>query len=292
MNQAQFAGLYVAIEKGFFAREGLSVTVKEFQSGSPLADLENGTSQFAYASANEVLGAFADGADIHAIAAFYQVSPYVVVSLKETNITSPRQFIGKRIGIKGGRGAEGYSIFSQLLNAAALTEDDVIVDLLPLTNSEKDDLVNGRADAIGMYRTRLHLFDSEGIRYSVLYPEQYGSALYNDVLTVTQEYASQYPDQIEGFVRALVRGWEYTIKHPDEAIDITLQYVTREDYKDRAYEAYILEQSIPLIKPTNRSSVGMMEVSRWQRAYDSLQERGLLSREFDIADLLITDLVK
>ena len=105
LNQAQFAGNYVAIEKGFFKQEGFNVKLKSFSFAStPVDDVSSGKATFGIAGAAEVLLARAKGIPVKAIAVIYKINPAVAFSLKTSGITKPQDFIGKTVGIEGGLG--------------------------------------------------------------------------------------------------------------------------------------------------------------------------------------------
>lgn len=290
VNQAQFAGIFVAKDKEIYEKNGLEVLIDPFESGdSVLTDLKNGTSQFGLMSANEFLSHFSKGEPIKAIAAFYQVSPYIVASFKKDDITSPVQFKGKRLAVKGGNGAEALTVFDLLLSSAGLNSDDIESVYLPLGQSEYEDLVQDKADVVGFYRTRLYQFDKDGASYNVIYPEQYGAALYNDVLIVTDEFLDEHPDTVRSFVKATVDGWNYAYDHQEEAVAITLRYVTEESYKDIEYEKYILSSSESLMRPDPKSKIGAMEFERWEKFYEALSSRNFLQSKFDVRDSFTTD---
>lgn len=285
VNQAQFAGIFVANDLGFYEEEGLEVEINEFRANdSVLNDLKTSESHFGLMSANEFLSYYSKGEDLKAIAAFYQISPYVIASLKRQNILSPIEFKGKRLGVKGGGGAEALTVFDLLLLSAGLEPDDVEFVNLPLGPSEREDLLDERADIIGFYRTRLYQFDKEGLNYNLVLPEQYGAALYNDVLVAQNSFLEAYPDIAERFLRATIKGWEYAYDNQDEAVAITLRYVTQQGYRDIEYEKYILETSEALMRPEGKIQIGQMTLEKWYQAYGALRARGFLNRDFDVAD--------
>jgi NitT/TauT family transport system substrate-binding protein len=94
-HQAQFAGLYAAVQQGFFAEEGLDVTFVPGGSGIDiLAPVLAGTAQFGVMSADELILARAAGKPVKAIATVYQRSPVTFISLAAKNIKTPQDFVG------------------------------------------------------------------------------------------------------------------------------------------------------------------------------------------------------
>lgn len=291
VNQAQFAGVFVAKDLGYYEKEGIDVTIEEFESGdSVMEDLRIGKIDLGLMSANEFLLNYSQGEDIQALAAFYQVSPYVVASLKSQAVSSPAELKGKRLGIKGGNGAEATVVYHLLLNSANISDDEVSFITLPLGASEKDDLVAERTDVIGFYRTRLYQFDKEGVSYQLLYPEKHGAALYNDVLVARTSFIENNPEAVEAFIKATIDGWKFAFDNQDETIAITLRYVTEDAYKDIDYERYILREAEKMMLPKgNIADLGMMDYERWNRFYVTLLEKGFLNNEVDITQAFTTE---
>lgn len=290
VNQPQFAGIFVAINKGIYKKHGLNVSVKEFSGNSSVInDLENGVSQFGLMSANELLTKVAQGKAIKGIAAFYQFTPFILVSLKQLNITSPTELRGKTLGIKGGKGAEGESIYAILLKAVNLAPEDVKFAYLPFGTSEYEDLIAEKADIIGLYRTdQLYYFEKNNTGYNVLFPEQYGAAIYNDVLVSKSDYLEANPDIAKSFVKATREGWEYALSHEDEALAITANYVTNQTYIDPGQSKYIFDKSRSLID-TGATKIGSMSLDSWKEYAKSLQYIGVLPEVFDVKAAITTD---
>lgn len=293
LNQAQFAGMFVAQEKGFYKKYGLNVNFKEFSFGSsPIEDLASGSSNLALMGANDFLVRYDTDNSIQAIAALYQISPFMMVSLRDKNITTPRAFRGKVIGMKGGPGAEGDLVVTMLLRAAGLSEDSVTKKDIGFEGSEKDDLLNGSADVVALYRTdQIYPFEKEGIHYNAIYPERYGSNMYNDVLVAKKDLIFTHPEIMRAFIRGTRDGWKYAFENIDEALAITLKYVTNDWYKDIDYERYIIEKSKPLIMPNGYEKIGAMDYERWERLYEALQIKDLIKSKYDVTDAVNTQFV-
>lgn len=283
VNQAQFAGIFIAKDLGYYSKNGLKVNVKEFALGSSVMDdLESGKAQLGLMSANEFLINVSEGKKITAVAAFFQVSPFMLASLRTNPVSSPTELKGKVLGIKGGPGAEGQIVYNLLLHSAGLKEEDATFKYLPFGDSEKQDLINGKVDIIGFYRDELYHFNQDQIAFVPIYPEQYGSSLYNDVLVVTDKFLAENPDVVKVFLKSTIDGWKYAYKHKEEALSVTMRYVTKDNYKDIDYERYILKGQEPLMTSDGSIEIGKMDGERWQRFYDVLKNENLLKGSFDV----------
>src|SRR3989344_1272101 len=90
VHQAQFAGIYVAKERGLYEEEGLDVTIDHGgPNAPPLPPVLSNRAEFGVAGADDVLVAVSEGKSVRAIAAIYQESPVVYFALKESGIETP-----------------------------------------------------------------------------------------------------------------------------------------------------------------------------------------------------------
>jgi ABC-type nitrate/sulfonate/bicarbonate transport system substrate-binding protein len=285
LGQAQFAGFYVAKEKGFYRDAGLDVTVREWDfAGNQEKDFAERKDDFAMLNPIEILKAVDKNLDFRALAVIYQDASWALLALKDSGITTPADFRGKILGIKGNTD-DGKIIYPALIKTFGIDKSEVTIKPIGFeTGPEIDDIVAKRADVINLYRTdQVYLFDKRGLKYNLILPENFGFTMNGDVLATTQRLIDENPDVVQRFVDATLKGWKYAVAYPDEAIDITLLYVTNETYKDRDLEKFILEKSIPLIQPSGPEKIGSMQFVRWQTLYEAMRSNGLLETEFDVS---------
>lgn len=291
-HQAQFAGMYVANDKGFYKKSGLNVDLREFSFNSDsIGDLLQGNIDFMLMSAEEFLLYIDEGADIRAVAAFYQTSPYSIVSLSEKNIETPAEFLGKTLGNKGGK-VEEEIFYLLLLEKFGITRDDVEIIKIGFDKREVDDLTDNDVDTVGLYRTdQLYFFEREGVAYNIIRPERFGINISNDILVTTGSLMEQNPELVDDFVKSTIAGWEHAISDPNEAVDITLKYVIDKNYQDREYEEYILENSIPLIQPSTGQQIGLIRLLSFESLYGVMLNNNFLKTEFDVSDYYTNNFV-
>ena len=235
-NQFQFAGFYVAKEKGFYKEEGLDVTIK--QGGptiSPLREVMEGKAEFGIAGP-DVVQYVSRGTPIKAIMTIFQQSPTCLMALKSSGIEKPQDFKGKKVGILNDY---TYIELKMILAKAGLSIRDI--KKVRWTFDLKG-FVEGKYDVVPAYRTNEpDVVKNMGYDVVLFYPENYGIRFVGDVLFVKKDFLERNRDLVKRFVRASYKGWLYAINHPEEAIDIILskyntQNLTREHLEYEAKE--------------------------------------------------------
>jgi ABC-type nitrate/sulfonate/bicarbonate transport system substrate-binding protein len=97
LHQFQFAGYYAAIEQGFYHDAGLKVILKEARPGLNITnELTSGRADYLINNPSALLGR-AEGKPLIALAAIFQHSPLVMISLKESQIMTPADMVDRRV---------------------------------------------------------------------------------------------------------------------------------------------------------------------------------------------------
>ncbi len=274
-HQTQFAGNYVANEKGFYADEGLKVNLVPFSLEEPTIDaVLNAKAIFGITGAIDMLVARAQGLPIKSFAVIYKVSPICAYSLKESGIMRPQHFIGKTIGLEKATDIEvAYSVMMARLGIDRSRVKEVTIGF------DATDLLAGTVDvATGYIVNEPQQVIEAGQEVNTILMAEYGSNMYADVLFTTEDTINNNSDLVEGFLRATLKGWQYAIENEEEAVDITLKYATG---RTKSHESFMLRGSIPLIH-TGDSPIGWMEKTKWEKVQNILFEQKILVKKMDI----------
>ena len=285
LHQAQFAGNYVAKEKGFYAEEGINVSIEEFSFGNPtIGAVARGDADFGITGADELLLARAKGIPIKAIAVIYRINPVCAYSLKKSGIAKPADFIGKKVGLERGTNVDllYYAMMAKLgIDRSKIREIAIGYDA--------SELLNGSTDvSTGYIINEPHQAIEAGYEVNTILMADYGAGIYADVIFATEDMLESKPMLVEGFLRATLKGWQYAIENEEEAVGIVMGYA-----KDRArsHEAYMLGQSVPLIH-TGELRIGEMEKSGWEQTKRVMVEQGMLKESIDLESAYTVDFTR
>lgn len=291
LHNAQFAGMYIAQDLGYYKNLGIDTQLIEFsENKNQMEMLSQGQVDFAIINSSELLKAIDKGYNVKAIAVIYDTSPYSLVSLANKNISSPSDFVGKTLGAKGGN-EEASILYDILLNEFNVNQSKIRFSYPNFDTSEVDDLVSGTVDVIDVYRTdQLYLFDQQQVKYNLIKPESVGYQSYGDVLVTTSKLINDNPQLVANFVKATIDGWEYALDHQLEAVNVTMKYVSNQ-YKDQKYQEYILAQSEPLIRPSKAKKIGGMNYIVWRRLRDFFIQNKIINHQFEVNQIYTTEFV-
>ena len=279
----QFAPFYVAVNKGYFAEEGLEV---EFDYGME-TDLLNlvGTDalQFAVASGDQVILARGQGLPVVYVMTYFQRFPVAVVSLEDVPLEEPADLIGRSVGIPGLWGAS-YIGWLALLDAAGIDEPDIKLKSIGYTQVAS--LTEGQVDAAVVYAANEPVqLRQAGYRPNVIYVADYMNLVSNGIIT-NEKTIVERPGLVAGLVRAVLRGLGDTIDHPEEAFEICLEYVPEAGGENRDTQLAVLEESIRF---WDSDTLGYSDPAAWEMSQDFMLQVGLAERQTDTDRMYTND---
>ncbi len=272
----QFAPVYVALEKGYFREAGFDVNLEYGDETDAVALIGAGEQTFAIASGEQVLLARGQGLPVVYVAAWYGDYPVGVVSLEEHRIQVPENLAGNSIGIPGLYGAS-YIGFIALLNAGGLSEEDV--DLLSIGFNQVEALVTEQVDAAVIYLANEPVvLRSQGYKVNVVSVADYMALVSNGIVT-NEETIENHPERVEAFVEALLKGLQDAVNDPDEAYEISKNYIENLEDADIDLQQEILRESIKLWQT---DPLGYSEPAGWINMQQVLLDMGLITEPLEL----------
>ena len=274
VTQSQFAGYYVALDKGFYEEEGLDVTI--LSGGPDIAPPQVLAGGGADAMLNwmpSALAAREKGLPVVNIAQPFKTSGLMLTCWKDTGITSVADFKGKTIGVWF-FGNE-YPFLSWMSQEGISTEggDDGVTVLKQGFNV--DPLLQRQADCISTmtYNEYGQVLDA-GVNPDELVTFKYedqGVATLEDGIYVLEENLADpvFEDKMVRFVRASMKGWKYAEENVEEAGAI----VVENDETGAQSEAAQVRMMGEIAKLTAGSN-GALDAADFQRTVDTLLAGG------------------
>jgi diguanylate cyclase (GGDEF)-like protein len=279
LHQFQFAGYYMALEKGFYAQAGLEVEIRPGGPGTPkpIDLLLEGDADFAIANSGLVIARM-QGQPLVALAAIMQSSPIVWIVRADSDIYTPQDLAGKRVMLM----PEPES--AELL--VTLAREGVDHERLELqqTSFDPQDLVDGNTDAYNGYVSNEPFWlQQQQLPYRLIKPREYGVNFYSDVLTTREALLQERPAQVEAFIQASLKGWQYALEHLEESVQlIHRRYAPDKSLEHLRFEA---EQLHKLIMP-ELVQLGHMNPGRWHAIAQSYLDLGMAEGPIELADFI------
>jgi NitT/TauT family transport system substrate-binding protein len=269
----QYAPFYVAVDKGYFAEEGLEIEFDYSFETDGIALVGANELPLAIVSGEQVLLARAEGLPVVYVLEWFQKYPVAVVSKAEADIVAPADLAGRDVGLPGFFGAS-YVGFAGLLAAEGMTLDDVEANDIGFNQVES--LLTDQSEAVVGYVNNEPLqLEAQGVPVNVIGVGDHTDMVANGIIS-NEETIANDPALVEGFVRATLRGLADTLADPDEAFEISKQYVEGLDDGRKP----VLEASLPLWEA---ETLGLTEESSWEQTQQVLLDLGFL--DTPLADL-------
>lgn len=211
INDAEFAGYFIAIDEGYYAAEGLEVT---YLPGGPDVIPEStiiaGRADLALTTPDTTIKAIVDqGAPFKIIGAQYQKNPIGIVSLASNPINEPKDLIGKTLAVPP------VNVISVNAMLALNGIDPADVNIVPYAY-DPTPLIQGEIDASLDFTTNVpYTISQQGVEATSFLLYDFGFTIYNDTVVVTEEILASKRTELVAWLRASRKGWEENFKDPN-----------------------------------------------------------------------------
>ncbi len=283
----EFAGIYTAIDRGYYREAGLEVTLHPFAFGQKSHETIAAATDVCSLGSMEgyiFLQKRAAGADLQALGVVLQESPAGIMSLQRTGLTGAKDFAGKTIGMH----KFADPVYHWLLRTAGLPESGsrlvtVGNDLALLTNGQIDAMQGFASEEFVQLRQRV----GDGARF--LSFRELGFESYSEILFTTPAQLARHRDTLRLFLLATRRGWIEALAHPDAAVESVAR--RSGPASDRIFLLASLEALRPFVAPRNTIPLAPMDPAKWARVQATCVEIGFISTVESVENFLGPDLI-
>jgi len=279
-NQFQFAGYYIAKEKGFYKDVGLDVTIKPFEFGIDIPkEVNNGKFDFAVGRETLILEK-TNHKNLVSLYALFQASPLILISTKESKINDIKDFNNKKIMTTIDDASE-VSIKSMITSQ---NMDIKNLNFIKHTHNIND-LIEKKTDVISAYTSKspYHL-QKMNIPYNVFAPKDYGFDMYSDLLYTNESMIKNDLEAVLEFKEASLKGWEYAYSNIEETANLILKKYNQQKLTK---EELIFEgNELKKLSYYQTERLGEIDLNKLQRIYDLYNVMGLVKNKIDIKDFV------
>lgn len=284
----QFAPFYVADAQGYYEDAGLEVEFNHHAVGADqFGALVAGQEDLLMASGDEVIQVRAKDVEVVYVAVVYRKYPVALIAPADSDIMAVADIQGKSVGVPGEYGANWIGLLA-LLDSAQLTTDDISVESIGFTQATA--LLAEHVDAVMGYINNEPIQIESGGMPVRTFPVSDVSPLVANGLVVTDDYLNEHPDTVRAMIEATLRGLQYTIDNPEDAVQISKDYVpTLTDAEQEASALEVLQATLPLWEVESGGTLGAGDPADWEAMQTFLLQYGLMEHEVNIDDVFTLD---
>jgi len=283
LPHAQFAGFYVAYEKGIYEKHGIDLKIIP---GGPrrwsIAYLKEGKADFVTLWLSSSIKMRAEGLKVVNISQIVQRSGFMLVAKKTSGINSIIDIHNKKVGLWG-------TPFD-LRPKALFRKYDIKVTVVPQSASLSLFLRDGVHVASAMYYNEYHTLLNSGLDRHELTPiffRDYGLDFPEDGIYTLEDRLTSDPDLCRSFVNASQEGWLYAFANPDDAVDIVMKLLRDAHIPaNRVHQKWMLEQMRDLtLRDTGSGPQWKLSKEGFNRTCGEMKRAGFIERIPDYNEL-------
>lgn len=285
---ALHAFMYVAIEKGYYAEEGLQVNIRfPSNANDAISLVAAGRADVGLYYQQDVIQARANQAvPVKSIAAVVQAPLNIVLSLAEKNITSPSDLVGKTIGYAGTELSE--ALIRSIMEAAGADYSDVT--MIDVGFDLMSSMTTGNVDAtIGcLVNHEVPQMEEEGFSVNWFDLDDYGvPTYYEGVFLANDKMIEAEPEVLAAFLRASAKGFADMKADPEEALSILLANQSAENFPlSETVERKSMEVLLPLMETDDAAFLSQSDAC-WQENIDWMRAQGLIDGEISVDEVRV-----
>jgi NitT/TauT family transport system substrate-binding protein len=280
---------FLADDRGYFKAEGIEVQLDQGNgSGGVPALVGNGTYDVGFGDMNALIEMAAKKPDDAPVAVYvmYNQPPFAIAVKADGPIKTAKDLEGKAIGGPANDGA--LKLFPAFCKIAKIDCTGIkLSNMQP--NLRENMLMQGQVDGTFGYvntirfSAKLAKIDDDKIRY-IKYSD-YGMDLYSNAIIVPKKMAKEKPELVKGFLRALNKGMQDSIKEPEASVAAVAKrepLINSKLERERFDATFADEMNHPEIK---KIGLGSVDEERLKRSIDIMVDALALPRSPAVSEI-------
>ncbi|MFQ5915512.1 MAG: ABC transporter substrate-binding protein [Nitrospinota bacterium] len=280
------AGFFTALDKGFFKKAGLDVTITRGFGGQPnIERIGSGKAEFVFGDTGSLLFGRAKGLKLRQTAMVHSKAPYVLFTFKGLGVEKPKDLEGKIIATQAREA--GHVVFPALMSINGVDEKKIKFLTVAAPN-KLPSLLAGKADATMEFATSWPNYqmaaEKAGKTLLTHYYSDWGLDIYSAGLTTTDEIIAKKPALVRGFVEAAMRGVAYGVEHPKEAVGNFMRHFPEQNSRIAA-GAWKITIGLLYDQGAEKDGIGYMTKKKMTYTRDLLTKYQKISVRVPVEDL-------
>jgi ABC-type nitrate/sulfonate/bicarbonate transport system substrate-binding protein len=255
LENVQFAGTLMALGQGYYKQNGLNVTVLPGGPNvSPEPIVASGKALVGVTHTAEGIQAIVNGAPLTVIGAAFQKSPTCIVSKASSPIKTPKDMIGKRIGISD----TNMPIWTAFLKVNGISPDQVKVNTVQFSTQP---LADGQIDAImGFYSNEPIILQEQGVPTYTFLLADFGYPIVDDIYIVASDSLTDpvKRQQVVGMMTAEALGWKAAMATPNTAANYAVNVYGKDLKLSLSQQVASMKAEAALVSTADTKAHGLL----------------------------------
>ena len=283
LDQFQFAGFYIAKEKGFYKDVGLDVELKKYNSSiNVLDEVLNKRADFGTNSSSLIIDK-SNGNDIVLLGSIFQSSPLILLALKDSKLQYLEDIKNKTLMIS--KEQQRFATLKSMLSSKGVELSDM---KLIEHSYGVDDLINKKADVMLAYTTNEpFLLKEKGYESTIFNPKDYGFDFYEEIIFTSKEFAKENPKLVKDFYKATIKGWEYAFENIDETVNLIYK---KYNPQNKSLQSLHFEANeMKKLAYDKNGKIGTITPEKINLIVNTYRIMGAMNNKIDVNDLIYTN---
>ncbi|MCT7481425.1 ABC transporter substrate-binding protein [Aliarcobacter cryaerophilus] len=281
LDQFQFAGFYMAKERGFYEKAGLDVEFKKFNSTTNVLEevIEN-RANFGISSSSLIIDR-SNGKDIVLLGAIFQTSPLILLALENSDLNSLKDFKDKKLMITGEQ--LDFATFKAMFVSQNI--DINSMKIIP-HSFNIDDLINKNTDLMLSYTTNEpFLLKERGYGSKIFYPKDYGFDFYENFIFTNSKFVEKNPKLVYDFYKASIDGWKWTFENIEKSVDTIFK---KYNPQNKTKEALLFEANeMKKLTFDKNGDIGTISNEKINLILNTYKVMGLIKNDIDLKSFVL-----